>query len=294
MEDVDEDELEDEIEQVRGDDDLERPAQIRDAAQIALAREGDERRRQAHRRDPEVGEREVAGPAVAAEAREERLGDDLAADEQNEPDAEGGPERLRGDPGGFVLSARPRCACHDRRRPIREKVEDREGPREHGAGQPERCDLRPTEVTDDRRVGEDVERLRRERAERRQRQTDDLAIVGGTKTHRAADDNGRMEFEPGQLFRLPSSRIVRVFLGLVVLAALAGLFWWRRGSLTTIGSAFRAVEWEWVVLAIALNLLSVIARALAWTFVIHSAMEPPRPRVPLVFSAFSVGLFANA
>jgi uncharacterized membrane protein YbhN (UPF0104 family) len=103
-----------------------------------------------------------------------------------------------------------------------------------------------------------------------------------------------MDFEPGQLFRLPSSRILRVFLGLVVLAALAGLFWWRRGSLTTIGSAFSAVKWEWVVVAILLNLLSVIARALAWTTVIRSAMEPPRPRVPLVFSAFSVGLFANA
>ena len=104
----------------------------------------------------------------------------------------------------------------------------------------------------------------------------------------------RMGFEPNQLFRVPSSRILRVFLGLVVLAALAGLFWWRRDTLTTIGSAFRAVRWEWVAVAIALNLLSVIARAFAWTLVIHSAMEPPRPRVPLVFSAFSVGLFANA
>jgi len=103
-----------------------------------------------------------------------------------------------------------------------------------------------------------------------------------------------MDFEPSQFMRLPNSRIVRVFLGLVVLAALVGLFWWRRGSLETIGSAFRAVRWEWVVVAIALNLLSVIARALAWTTVIHSAMEPPRPRVLLVFSAFSVGLFANA
>jgi uncharacterized membrane protein YbhN (UPF0104 family) len=103
-----------------------------------------------------------------------------------------------------------------------------------------------------------------------------------------------MDFEPSRLMRLPNSRIVRVFVGLLVLAALAGLFWWRRGSLETIGSAFRAVRWEWVVVAIALNLLSVIARALAWTTVIHSAMEPPRPRVPLVFSAFSVGLFANA
>jgi uncharacterized protein (TIRG00374 family) len=103
-----------------------------------------------------------------------------------------------------------------------------------------------------------------------------------------------MDFEPSQFLRLPNSRIVRVFLGLVVLAALAGLFWWRRNSVTSIGGAFSAVRWEWVVVAIALNLLSVIARALAWTTVIHSAMEPPRPRVPLVFSAFSVGLFANA
>ena len=103
-----------------------------------------------------------------------------------------------------------------------------------------------------------------------------------------------MDFERSDFFRLPSSRIVRVFLGLVVLAAVAGLFWWRRGSFEGIGSAFRAVRWEWVVVAIALNLLSVIARALAWTTVIRSAMKPPRPRVPLVFSAFSVGLFANA
>ena len=104
----------------------------------------------------------------------------------------------------------------------------------------------------------------------------------------------RMDFEPREFFRLPSSRVLRVFLGLVVLAAVVGLFWWRRGSLATIGSAFSAVRWEWVVVAIALNLLSVVARAIAWTTVIHSAMEPPRPRVLLVFSAFSVGLFANA
>jgi glycosyltransferase 2 family protein len=103
-----------------------------------------------------------------------------------------------------------------------------------------------------------------------------------------------MDFEPSQFFRVPSSRILRVFFALVVFAALLGLFWWRRGSLEGIGTAFSAVRWEWVVVAIALNLLSVVARAIAWTAVIHSAMEPPRPRVPLVFSAFSVGLFANA
>ena len=103
-----------------------------------------------------------------------------------------------------------------------------------------------------------------------------------------------MDFEPSQFIRVPNSRILRVFLGLVVLAALVGLFYWRRNSVTSIGDAFSQVQWEWVVVAVLLNLLSVVARALAWTIVIHSAMEPPRPRFPLVFSAFSVGLFANA
>jgi glycosyltransferase 2 family protein len=100
--------------------------------------------------------------------------------------------------------------------------------------------------------------------------------------------------EPNRLLELQRKPVVRVLLGLAVLAAVAGVLYWRRDSLASIGDAFRAVEWEWVVVAIALNLLSVVLRALAWTTVIHSAMEPPRPRVMLVFSAFSVGLFANA
>jgi uncharacterized membrane protein YbhN (UPF0104 family) len=96
------------------------------------------------------------------------------------------------------------------------------------------------------------------------------------------------------LQRLSTGRVTRVAIGLLFLAAIGGLLWWRHGSLTAIGDAFSAVRWEWVVVAIALNLLSVVVRALAWTTVIHSAMEPPHPRVTLVFSAFSVGLFANA
>src|SRR5207237_7818704 len=35
-------------------------------------------------------------------------------------------------------------------------------------------------------------------------------------------------------------------------------------------------------------------RAMAWRTVIRSAMPRPHPGIPLVFSAFSVGLFANA
>jgi len=83
----------------------------------------------------------------------------------------------------------------------------------------------------------------------------------------------------------------------VVLAAAAGLgtlVWWRGPNWGEVGNAFTIVRWEWVVAAIGLNLVSVIARALAWKTVIDQAMAPPRPRFPLVFSAFSVGLFANA
>lgn len=97
-----------------------------------------------------------------------------------------------------------------------------------------------------------------------------------------------------RFLRLPHSAAGRAAVGLVLLAIFGALFYWRGPSFAAIGSAFSAVRWQWVVLAIALNLLSVVVRAMAWTTVIHNAMAPPHPRVTLVFSAFSVGLFANA
>ena len=93
---------------------------------------------------------------------------------------------------------------------------------------------------------------------------------------------------------LPTSIWGRSLLGLPLLALVVGLFIWRGPSFTAIGHAFVSVRWQWVVVAIALNLASVVVRALAWTTVIRSAMPPPHPAPPLVFSAFSVGLFANA
>ena len=93
---------------------------------------------------------------------------------------------------------------------------------------------------------------------------------------------------------LPRSPLVRLAFALAAFALVAGLLWWRGPSFSSIGDAFTAVKWQWVVLAIALNLLSVVVRALAWRTVIHQAMPEPRPGAMLVFSAFSVGLFANA
>jgi uncharacterized membrane protein YbhN (UPF0104 family) len=69
---------------------------------------------------------------------------------------------------------------------------------------------------------------------------------------------------------------------------------WRGPDWNLVADAFRLVQWEWVVVAIALNLASVVARAGAWNKVIEQAMPPPRPRFRTVFSAFGIGLFANA
>ncbi len=79
-----------------------------------------------------------------------------------------------------------------------------------------------------------------------------------------------------------------------LLALAIALIIWRGPNWKVVHDAFSAVTWEWVAAAIGLNLLSVVARALAWDTAIKQSIAPPHPRFPLVFSAFSVGLFANA
>lgn len=93
---------------------------------------------------------------------------------------------------------------------------------------------------------------------------------------------------------LANSRALRLAIVVAVAAGVVALIWWRGPDWGSVADAFTAVRWEWVVLAIALNLLSVVVRAVAWRTVITQAIEEPHPRFPLVFSAFSVGLFANA
>jgi glycosyltransferase 2 family protein len=93
---------------------------------------------------------------------------------------------------------------------------------------------------------------------------------------------------------LSRSNALRVVLSLAFMVGVFALFWWRGPSFTAIGDAFAQVQWRWVVVAIALNLLSVVVRSLAWRTVINQAIPKPHPSFMLVFSAFSVGLFANA
>jgi uncharacterized membrane protein YbhN (UPF0104 family) len=84
--------------------------------------------------------------------------------------------------------------------------------------------------------------------------------------------------------------------GVTVVAALAAaLLWWRGPDWSAVWGAFHLVVWSWITLAIALNVVSTTLRALSWSLTIRQAL--PRelhPRLLHVFSAFGVGLLANA
>ncbi|MDQ3086902.1 MAG: flippase-like domain-containing protein [Actinomycetota bacterium] len=81
---------------------------------------------------------------------------------------------------------------------------------------------------------------------------------------------------------------------LVFLLALA-LLWWRGPDWDDVGNAFRFVIWSWIVLALLLNVVSTLFRALSWSLTISQALPPQhQPRLIQVFSSFGVGLLANA
>jgi uncharacterized membrane protein YbhN (UPF0104 family) len=93
---------------------------------------------------------------------------------------------------------------------------------------------------------------------------------------------------------VPQSRWLRAGLVLPGLVVVGFLLWWRGPDWGVVYHAFDLVNWAWVAFAIGLNLLSVLARSLAWQLTIGQALDPPQPRYGSVFSAFSIGLLANA
>ena len=86
----------------------------------------------------------------------------------------------------------------------------------------------------------------------------------------------------------------RMLVPVAVLVLAASLIWWRGPDWHVVRDSFTVVRWPWVVAAVGLNLLSVLVRSLAWNTVIRQAIRVSRPAFRLVFSAFCVGLFANA
>ena len=93
---------------------------------------------------------------------------------------------------------------------------------------------------------------------------------------------------------VPRSPWLRAALVLPFLAAVVVLLWWRGPDWNVVYHAFDVVNWAWIVFALGLNLGSVLVRSLAWRLTIDQALDPPQPRFGDVFSAFSIGLLANA
>jgi glycosyltransferase 2 family protein len=83
--------------------------------------------------------------------------------------------------------------------------------------------------------------------------------------------------------------------GGLTLAAILVLLWWRGPEWGSVGDAFKRVSWNWIAVALGLNLLSVVIRAWAWRTVINQALpRDQQPAFARVFSAFSIGLLGNA
>ncbi|HWG55055.1 MAG TPA: lysylphosphatidylglycerol synthase transmembrane domain-containing protein [Gaiellaceae bacterium] len=93
--------------------------------------------------------------------------------------------------------------------------------------------------------------------------------------------------------RLLRSRWVQAGAVVVLLAGASGLVWWRGPDWGVVYHAFDFVNWAWIGLALALNLLSVVARSIAWRLTIGQAIDP-QPPYRSVFSAFAIGLLGNA
>jgi uncharacterized protein (TIRG00374 family) len=87
---------------------------------------------------------------------------------------------------------------------------------------------------------------------------------------------------------------LRALLALAVLVVAGLVLWWRGPDWGTVYHAFDFVAWRWIVLAVAINLASVVARSAAWDLVVRQALPKPHPSHRLVFSAFCVGLLGNA
>lgn len=86
----------------------------------------------------------------------------------------------------------------------------------------------------------------------------------------------------------------RSLVAALLIGGMIALFVSRGPDWNAVYHAFDFVVWRWIVLAVLINLLSVVARSIAWDLVVRQALPPPHPSRRLVFSAFCVGLLGNA
>ena len=129
--------------------------------------------------DPQVGDGVAERLGRGTEETADRTGEDR--DEHRGDGAQADGEPCAVDAGGdrAVAVAGPELARHDRRRAVGEEDEDVGGGEQHRARDTQAGELRGAEVTDDRGVGEEEERLGDEGQEGREGQPQDLTVLAG-------------------------------------------------------------------------------------------------------------------
>jgi uncharacterized membrane protein YbhN (UPF0104 family) len=83
--------------------------------------------------------------------------------------------------------------------------------------------------------------------------------------------------------------------GLIVVAAagIIALLVFHGPDWGEVAHDLKEMSWGWAAIAVLLNFVSALARAMSWDNVIKEAVPKPHPRLIDVFSAFFVGIFAN-
>ncbi len=174
---VDEDELEDEIRGVCTQRDGERRAGVLQASEITRSRERDHHERRAEQRDAQIRARVRRHPSRRTHRRDDRPTERQPHGREDHSEAEREPYAGHAVLGGRLRISRADAARDGCRRAVRQEIEDPEGDTQDGSGDAETGQRQGPEMPDDRRVGQHVQRLGRERAERRNCEAQDLTVV---------------------------------------------------------------------------------------------------------------------
>jgi uncharacterized protein (TIRG00374 family) len=95
--------------------------------------------------------------------------------------------------------------------------------------------------------------------------------------------------------RVWQSGWAQLAVAVVALFLAATVLWWRGPDWGSVMDALRIVTWSWILLALLLNVVSTLFRALSWRLTIGQALPHEyQPRLLHVLSSFGVGLLANA
>ena len=94
--------------------------------------------------------------------------------------------------------------------------------------------------------------------------------------------------------KLLHRRTVRWLAVMLIAFGVVLLLWLKGPNWSQVGQAFTNVSWQWVLVALLLNILSVLTRVLCWWTILRPALAMPGLRYLDALSAFAAGLIANA